>query len=225
MSKRDIIDILQGWGISPEEAVISSVLATVTINLKYPEINNLIAMTPDERKRRFKEIYKNQYLTLTKDVKFIRLEIIGSKVEPRRVKVEAALKTILQVLGKNYVGSLNIERIEGYIKKEKKVRKRNKFFTIKAKFGINIEGIEKGLQSWEERIILLKAMTYEDAQNKAMEILVKSDEPYLNSDKRFVCWKFEEILDIYETSVYTLNDFKEDGVEIYSKMYNRRLKS
>ncbi len=89
---------------------------------------------------------------------------------------------------------------------------------------IEIEGLEKGMQTFEERFVIVKAKSQDDAYQK-MENQKKSYvKPYLNSDGRQVRWRIESFDDCYETGVDKLSEFNNpEGVEVYSKLKSRKL--
>lgn len=97
-------------------------------------------------------------------------------------------------------------------------------YAIKARFAILVEGQTKGLQQYEDRIVLIKGKNEQEAEGKAIQLLPSKEEPYLNSDKRFVWYKFEEVIDICDCYAFESNDYIVEGMEIYSERYSRKLK-
>jgi len=89
---------------------------------------------------------------------------------------------------------------------------------------IEIEGFEDGLQQIEDRFVIIRAKSQEDAYLKLEKKKDDYIQPYLNSHGRFVRWRIESFDDSYETEIKNVNDLNTpDGVEVYSKLRSRRL--
>ena len=72
---------------------------------------------------------------------------------------------------------------------------------------IEIEGLEKGMQTFEERFVIVKAKSQDDAYLKMEKQKKSYGKPYLNSDGRQVRWRIESFDDCYETGVNKLSEF------------------
>jgi hypothetical protein len=89
---------------------------------------------------------------------------------------------------------------------------------------IQVEGIIKGMQSCEDRYVLVKAPTFESAYKRVQKQEKEYGEPYLNSDLRLVRWKIESYDDCFSTDVTDINDFNSaKGVEVFSKLRTRKM--
>ena len=116
-------------------------------------------------------------------------------------------------------------QIEGTTERAQE-RARRKWYAVHARFAIQVEGDTQGMQAYEDRIVLLQATSFEDAERRfhTSPEEVNYNRPYLNSDYALVRWRFEHILDIYETSI-SHDGFKPSGVEVYSTLRRRHLRS
>lgn len=220
-------ELLSEWNISQEEARQSEKLATLTIVMKYPSTEGFMEIPPAERKIIIRQILQQQYARLKKEFRLKNIALSKLKTEPRILEAQIALKDLFQLKEKDYVQNVIVKEIEGVLRKELKEEKNKEtvyFYAVKARYAILIEGRNKGWQTYEDRIVLLKGKSYEEVEEKALEILPKQEKPYLNSDKRYVWYKFEEIIDISETYARDLNDLNTDGIEIYSQRKDRRMK-
>ncbi|GAA4024197.1 hypothetical protein GCM10022409_05190 [Hymenobacter glaciei] len=100
------------------------------------------------------------------------------------------------------------------------------FWSIKARFAIQIENVTGGLQTYEDRILLVKAADEEEAHRKLLPSFASYAEPYLSSAGLLVRWQFEEFLDAYETDVSSLDAFlRDEGVEVFSELGTRKRKA
>lgn len=89
---------------------------------------------------------------------------------------------------------------------------------------IEIEGFEDGLQQIEDRFVIIRAKSQEDAYLKLEKTKDDHLQPYLNSDGRFVRLRIESFDDSYETEIKNVGDLNNpDGIEVYSKFRSRRL--
>jgi len=120
------------------------------------------------------------------------------------------------------VASIFINKIDGARKRRKK--KELAFYCVKMTVVVEIEGFEDGLQQIEDRFVIIRAKSQEDAYLKLEKKKDDYIQPYLNSDGRFVRWRIESFDDSYETEIKNVNDLNTpDGVEVYSKLRSRRL--
>lgn len=224
---KEMDKILSEWKIGPEEARQSEKLATVKIVMKYVNTDNFMEIPPDERKSIIRNFLQQQYARLKKDFTLKNIKLEKKRTEPRFLEAQLKLKELFDLQEKEYVLNIIVKDIEGVAQtepEEDKEEKPDSFFTVLARFAILIEGRTSGLQAYEERFVLLKAKNEEEAEKKALDILPKQDEPYLNSDKRYVWFKFEEIINIQELYARDINDFNTDGIELYSERKDRRMK-
>ncbi|RDV14241.1 DUF4288 domain-containing protein [Pontibacter diazotrophicus] len=220
-------EFLSQWKIDPKEARQSEKTATITIVLKYVNTDNFMEIPPDERKAIIRRILQQQYARLKKDFSLRNIKLERKRTEPRVLEAQMKLKDLFDLQAKEYVLNIIVKDIEGIARVESKEGKEEKpdaFYAVKARYAILIEGITSGLQTYEERIVLLKAKNEEEAEKKALKILPAQEQPYLGSEKRYVWYKFEEIINIQETHARELSDFNEEGIEIYSERKVRRMR-
>lgn len=222
---------LKGWKISIDEAKQSEKLAEISVMLKRPDIDDLelIKIPPETRKKIWEATLQKAYASLKKDFKLKNPRIIsGTRKQPSTVIGRIPLKSVFSLTDKNYFYNIRIRSIEGVAAKKVKqvapAAATNSYFSVKARFGILIEGVTSGLQTYEDRVVLIKATHENEAEKKAIELLPTLEKPYLNGDKQFEWYKFEKILNIIEYSdIDTIEPFS-DGMEIYYEWKNRRMK-
>ncbi|MHB1276808.1 MAG: DUF4288 domain-containing protein [Bacteroidia bacterium] len=89
---------------------------------------------------------------------------------------------------------------------------------------IEIEGRTHGLQTYEERFVLIRAKSHDDAYNKLERTRNTYSDPYLNSDGQLVRWRIESLDDCFETDIGRFKDLDDtEGTEVYSILKTRRL--
>ncbi|WP_460520076.1 DUF4288 domain-containing protein [Cyclobacterium sediminis] len=224
-------ELLKGWKISIDEAKHSEKLAEIEVNLEGPcmDDSELIQIPPETRVKLWEATLQKAYASLKNDFKLINpINVSGTRRQPYTVMGKIVLQSVFYLRDKNYVRNFNIKSIEGVAaKKEKQTAVEaatTDYYSVKARFGILIEGQTSGLQGYEDRVVLIKAVNENEAEEKAIKLLPTLEKPYLNGDKRFVWFKFEKVLDVVGYSnIDTIEPFS-DGMEIYYEWKNRRIK-
>jgi len=198
----------------------------IKVYLKYPDYDDILNIEPKERikviRKRKKEIYFNA-LTQLQSENFKR---IGEKNSPSGFEIKCDKVELLK-LNK----SKEVERIilckqeDEYISALHNVEK---YFAVIARFVIQIENRIKGLQDYEDRTLLIKARSGDEAEEKLKKSFKDYEKPYLNPYGELVRWKFEEFIDWYETSYDSIESMLDDdseGIEIFSRLKSRRFNS
>ena|ERR1700761_7106962 len=112
--------------------------------------------------------------------------------------------------------AFKIEKTEGF---------RNKYYCVKMTVVIDVEGVTPKKQDIEERFVLIRASSFDDAYKKMENQKDDYAEPYLNSDGRLVSWRIDSFDDCYVTDITSPGDLdKPEGVEVYSKLSSRKAK-
>lgn len=218
-----ILGGLGDWNVSEADAKHLKNKAAVRIHLAYPHYTTVLTYAPAARRREIARMLREEFSALKRFLKDIPFERIGSAVRPGGAKVNLPLDQVAELLQQTFVGHTSVDAIEGLEKKEPEPEP--VFWSIKARFAIQIEAEESGLQKYEDRIMLIRAFDEADAREKLLKSFESYAEPYLGASGRLVRWKFERFLDAYCTSVYSAEDFSgEAGVEVFSELRNRKLK-
>lgn len=217
------LHITQHFKISKRDLVAKNPKIKVRLYLKYPALKGLLKFKPKERRRRIKLELQARYQLLKASLPKTKFERIGSKKSPAGMVLSLKYKDLLEISKLECLSSISIVKIKGSKKKTSKICAQ--FFSVKVRIAIQVEGVKKGDQSYEDRIIIVKATSFENAEKKILEDL-KQDEPYLNPYGALVRWKFEKVLDSYETYIEDKREFDlEHGVEVFSEIKKRKLKS
>ncbi|MFD2571712.1 DUF4288 domain-containing protein [Spirosoma soli] len=139
------------------------------------------------------------------------------------ITFKTSLPLVNQMADNESVDRVTVREVTPGIKRESS-RPIN-YFCLKVQFIIQVEGYTKGLQEVDEQHVLVKATSPEDARQKIQPYINKYETPYINSDGAWVLWKFDRVLDCFETIASTESDFKPEGVEVFSEIKRRRMKS
>jgi hypothetical protein len=193
----------------------------VAIHLKYPSIKNLVNYTPKKRKKKVKLELKKQYLFLKN--KLPKVKRLGSKKKPRGITLSIRYKELIKVKKIDCISLILISNINGY--KKKKTKEIKSFFTVNVRINIQVENQKKGWQEYENRLVIIKAKSFKKAEEKVVKELKKAETPYLNPFGYLVKWKFEKVLDCYETFIEDKNEFDfKYGTEVFSQIKRRKIK-
>ncbi|GAB3722231.1 hypothetical protein GCM10027594_02870 [Hymenobacter agri] len=213
---------LDEWGLTPEVLPELHNLAKVHIIVPYPHYSTVLTYPPAERTRRIAAQMRQSFTALKAVLGNAGIEKTGSHFRPIGAKVTVPLSRLSYLLAADAVENISIESVEGF--NRKKASPKSCFWSIKARFAIQIENETGGLQKYEDRIMLVLAQDEEDAQRKLLLGFEKYAEPYLNAAGLLVRWQFERFLDAYSTDVVSLKAFLSDeGVEVFSELGNRKL--
>jgi hypothetical protein len=91
---------------------------------------------------------------------------------------------------------------------------------VRARVAVTVERQVRGLQTVEDRFLLVRASSFEDAVAVGTGWREYS-RPDLNRAGQIVRWLVDEIVDVYELADDRITP---DGTEVYSKLSARRLR-
>jgi hypothetical protein len=185
-------------------------------------LRTLKAMTPKDRVSYIQTKFQKDYRLITTKLAGHDFELIGTKKKPRGVKLKNDDPIIGSILKLKCVDKSLSTGLETKDRETKTVLD-EPYFCFKTIFQIQIEGKTNGLQTFEERFILVKADNWDKAEKKVLKAVKAYDEPYLNPMGQLVRWKFESIEESYHTFIATKDDFG-SPVEVFSKLKTRKLK-
>jgi hypothetical protein len=142
-----------------------------------------------------------------------------SSSRPYGVADELSAASVHLLLG---IGALNhvwIDSIDGL--KAVKHKPSLSWFTVHARFAIQIESQTKGMQTYEERFVAVKATSFEEAVRIVRPEFRAYARPYLNPAGEMVRWQFEKVVNVYD-----MGEVQFDGspVEVFSTLKKRRMR-
>ena len=197
-------------------------LAEASIYLRYPDLATLKELLPSERKKRIDLELRERFRELISRISVKEYALLGKKTQPIGIKTTLTLDALKDISTFDCVWHIFIDKVSAA--KKRRIRASKSFYCIKMTVAIEIEGLEKGMQTFEERFVIVKAKSQDDAYLKMEKQRESYAAPYLNSDGRQVRWRIESFDDCYETGVGKLSEFNNpEGVEVYSKLNKRKL--
>jgi hypothetical protein len=147
-------------------------------------------------------------------------QVHGSPEHPKAIEgtVPArAIRRLAQVRGASWLAVLHVA---GLRRKRVRVTSLERWFTVRANVAIQIEGQRRGMQTWEERFVTVKASSFDDAIRRLVPFWERYAQPSLNPEGELVRWQLEEVVDVYEMSDPSLDP---SGTEVFSALHSRRI--
>lgn len=140
---------------------------------------------------------------------------------PHSLLFHGSAREILALTGAAGVQSIYVTKVGGRRLRRAKPEPRLGWYCVRALVVIRIEGETSGPQGTEDRFVLVRALSPEDANRRLRRQWREYARPYLNSDGRMVSWQFDHIVDVY--FIYE-KDIDPSGTEVYSKLGHRRMR-
>lgn len=215
---------LEPWGLSQTDLHSLSQLASVRVHLAYPGYQAVIQLAPRERIRQIDAQYRQAYQRLVALLTGVSFTRLGSRNRPTGLAASLPLAQLPLLVQQPFVSGVTIEAIEGLTCQE--TAPEPSFWCIQARFAIQIENKTKGMQKYEDRLLVIRALTEEEAKQKLLPSFEAYAEPYLNSAGLLVRWQFEAFTDSYCLDIQGVDAFLGgQGVEVFSNLNNRRLRA
>ncbi|MET3980814.1 hypothetical protein ABIB62_003418 [Mucilaginibacter sp. UYP25] len=199
--------------------------ADISIGLVYPDYHQFLEFKPKHRVQKIDEYHKENVSRLLALDLFGAYVIDGAKKRPRSVKTRVKLNVLTKLSKLDFI-NVTIISIDGATKIKKELAKSDTFFCVKMTVAIEIENLRTNKQDFEQRFVLINALSFEEAYEKIEADRDHYLRPYLNSDGRLVRWRIESLDDCYDVGAIETADFySNEGIEVYSKLKTRKRKS
>jgi hypothetical protein len=214
---------LADWNLTMESLSSLDNAAVAHISLSWPNLELLTSFSPSKRKGLISIHLRQAFAKLKKRLRGMRFLKIGSNHRPTGVNITLPLHLLPELLAAEEVSGIMIYTISGL--EQTPENEQEAFWSVKARFACQIEGRIKGMQMYEDRVLLVKAQSDEEAQSKLLPSFKAYATPYLNAKGELVRWQFEEFLEtemLYSPSLDAAAN-EEGGVEAYSHLRRRKL--
>jgi len=205
-------------------AALKDRMAHVTARLKpcpyWYKPGKLLTYPPARRSRMLDEWYRARYSKVAKSWPSPIIRRLGPFRRPVGVVSQIKAKDFEKVLRTRELEFIEIEKIQGIRKQRKRKQQRElEWYAVQARYAIQVEGHKSGMQGYEDRILLVKASGFADAEKRLKKEAYGAE--YLNTRGEFVRWHFEKVLDIYNLFEDEINP---KGTEVFSQIKYRRMK-
>jgi Domain of unknown function (DUF4288) len=139
---------------------------------------------------------------------------------PRSLLFRGPARELLSIANSAGVGSARITKIAGCRCRTQPSQKLA-WFCVRALVVIRVERATSGLQHTEDRFVLVRAHSFQDAKRRLRQQWGDYATPYLNSEGKMVSWLLEKVTDVYATGETQIDPA---GTEVYSKLGKRRMR-
>lgn len=218
------VQCLEQWDLSKIAA--DEQVAKISVFVSYPKVSpQLMALAPAERQQFITQNMCesiDSVLETNKLSNWKLLKVGGPGSRCYGVSGEIKVTDIAELTRLTVVESVRVEATNGRKKRLVTPRKRRRFYCVKMTVAIQIEGREKGMQSYEERYVLYKGYSESEVIRKAEIAALVYQKPYLNPDGLLVRWQVESIDNAYEVVTET-NSKGFEGAEVFSILKTRKL--
>jgi hypothetical protein len=140
---------------------------------------------------------------------------------PHALHGRVAAKDVATLAKRPGVEAVTVTSIPGYRLRRTRAAQRT-WFCVRGSVAIQIEGQRAGLQSTEDRFMLVRATSAADARRRLRRLWREYATPYVNPFGELVRWQLERVTDVYDILEDELDP---DGAEVYSKLSNRRMRA
>jgi hypothetical protein len=194
-------------------------LVSVSIQLKGQTLLTLRPLPPRKRDATLRQALAQQLERVRRA--FPEVEFISRGKRKPSWTIDASLPAhLVAALGRRpEIKDVILSAIDG---RRKRVRRSGPaWFCVWGVVAIQIEGQTKGAVSLEDRLVLVRATSPDDARRRLARIWNTYAEPYMNPDGYLVRWKLISVQD-----VYALSDSEIDprGTEVYSRLKRVRMR-
>jgi hypothetical protein len=208
-----------------DKTPVKNTFADISINLIYPDYQQFLQFKPKERIKKIDEYLAGNLARLVKLNLFDDYVIEGTKKRPIGIKTKVKLSLLTKLSKLDFV-NVRIISIDNATKVKKEVAPVDSFFCVRMTVAIEVENLKTKIQDFEQRFVMIKAESFEDAYSKIEKNKDDYATPYLNSDGRLVRWRIESFDDCFAIGAIEPADLNNaEGIEVYSKLKTRKRKT
>ena len=124
---------------------------------------------------------------------------------------------ILPFSRRQEVNFISVLKVPGRRRRELGSRRSLGWYSVRARFAIRVEG--RSRNTWEDRILMVKAVGFEEAERLARKEFKRYRSTNLGTTLRRVTWEFDSVVEIFYTFV---EDLVPRGTEVWSSIQRRR---
>ena len=198
---------------------LGSLKIKLHVYLKHIDEKSLFRFKPKERAAKTKAHYESLLTRVMARWKDGPIKVSWTRRQPRGFSASIEARYVHKLLKMPEIGSIWLDEIPG--RKRRCLKLQEKWFAVQARFSIQVEGQVKGFQSYEDRIVMVRAISFEDAEKRLLPEFREYGSPYLNPYGYMARWHFEKVLDVYEVGDEQIDP---KGVEVFSVLNRRRMK-
>jgi hypothetical protein len=145
------------------------------------------------------------------------LSVRGRARQPWTLEGTTSARNAALIARSAHVEFVFVEEITG--RKRVVKQKAPALFTVHGLVAVQVEDQTDGYQTTEERFVLIRAKSEDDACKRLAKAWKDYADPGMNSMGQFFRWQLEEILDVYE--LFDADIDLDGGTEVYSRLGKR----
>ena len=139
---------------------------------------------------------------------------------PSTLMVRGPAREVLHFLDARAISSIHVTKVAGYHRRPAR-KSPLSWYCVRALVVIRVEYATSGMQNIEDRFVLVRASSSEDAKKRLKNQWHEYARPYLNPNGEMVSWHLDHIVDVYQTFETEIDPA---GTEVYSKLAHRRMR-
>ncbi|HEY1045423.1 MAG TPA: DUF4288 domain-containing protein [Bacteroidia bacterium] len=211
------------WKIDPHYNS-SSRRAEVSIYFKPIELDSIRQLSIEKRKQLVNQDRQQKLKSILDTGLFEQYELLGNENNPIGIKAKIPFIALGRLKKHKCIGEggIIIHKLEG----AKRVRNKHNFqyYCMKMTAVLDKEISKEEESIFEERYVLIKAKSFEDAYNRIKKQEKNNSEPYLNSDYELARWRIESYDDCFLTDIHNFGDISDtNGAVVYSILERRKI--
>jgi hypothetical protein len=220
MAKPPRVFGLDAFGLSlPALTRLGSRKVRFSVQLAGKTVNQLWHHAPKRRDELLRQALAQQLVRLRRDFEGIEFISRGKNRASWTIDTCMPARLVGKVAAKPYVKEVTLDTIEG--RRRKRVRPTLGWFCVWGVVAIQIEGQSDGFLDLEDRLVIVKAWSAEDAQHRLESSWRSYAEPYMNREGALVRWQLVSVQDVYGLFDDVISP---RGTEVYSRLRKARLR-
>jgi hypothetical protein len=195
-------------------------LVSVSIQQRGPVLSRLSRFRPRQREKRMSEVLQAGLLRLRRAWPDVGITARGNGRLPWTLDAVVPASSVGRLAAEPGVSEVWVKRIRGI--RRRQAKRQHGLFCVWGRVAIQVEGRTRGLVDVEDRLMLVRALTEEDAKKRLAKSWREYASPYLNSRGELVRWQLVEVVDVYH--LYE-DELDPSGTEVYSRIRPKRMKA
>jgi hypothetical protein len=192
-------------------------LITVKLSLgPFPSVRRLAPLTPRERGEAVRAHFRRLFRALRP---LLPENAASTDREFRDCVCNLPARSLSRLLRHPSVRHAWLEGVSGRRRRPSRLEP-VEWYGVLARFAIQVEGVTRGLEGYEDRVVIVRARSFTDAEHRLEPEFRRYGSPYLGSSNRLVRWRFERVLDVYHIGPL---DLSKGSAEVFSQLGKRRL--
>ena len=185
----------------------------LSIQLRGRSVQQVARLSPRKRMAAIKT-------SLAQQLERVRRAFPGLEFTPRgntraswTIDVKARADQVIDLARRREVAALFVDSIKG--RRARTQRRSRRWFCVWAVLAVQIEGRRKGHVTLEDRLVLVKALSMNEADSSVRRQCAQETEPRVNPNGELVRWALVSVQDVFELFDDAINP---RGTDVYSRL-------